>query len=880
MNSIITSNKYNSIKNNYNSSNIISSNIITTPCEKVLSILREAKTFIYNIAKEHKLIQKLEWAIKIITSRSLYSYELKEKEAINKLSKENPEFKQLVDFVSEYNEKVIKMNRKYNYILTDKLFQKPSTKLNRRKFNRRSSSALRNSNFLNLLKSYENNTQQNNNEKNININNFGIDLGFNKNKVLNAIDSNTDNVNKKISSNKNVYNTINNKSNKNNENNPFERNNMKKKNNIKKIKKTSININDEIKTSKSKDDINENLTILNNTLNYVTHKSSNIPEESLKKLNLDKKSKNRYSLFPSVQKISITINNNDNNTITENIKENNELNTNNFSMKRRNTSINAVNISLTNSIVCENDYKIGKSITNKNISHIPKDYSFYKIQNKVIYEGFNSSKIINEKNFDIFELKDIVGYNNVLPFAGRLILENLGLIDEEILAADKLDRFLVTVSSQYKEEVLYHNCLHGTDVTQSCYIFFSHSNAEKIANTNVLDLLSIFISALGHDIGHPGLTNTFQINDSTDMAITYNDISVLENFHAATLFKIIRKSETNIFEKLTYFDYKIIRKRMICEILATDMANHGKVISLIKSKISVNEDGNSFKLNLLTGNEQTKNDEQQCLLDFIIHLADLAHNTRLFSISLKWVELLSEEFWRQGDLEKKRNLPISFLCDRENSNIPQSQKGFISGFIIPTFECLSNIFPSLKFALENANNNLKEWQKLMNEGRKKGWTPPKKKEDSSKPKKEIKNNGEMKQNNSMSYVKKGDIIEKKKSKFNTIKSININNSYNPKSKYMTINNDMVRQSYKKEIKYVKFFKNNEEIKKSNKSKKSEFNTPIKLKINDDFNVLNNQKCSEFLELSNKKKDNVITEGNFKKIVSKDINKKNVYKTKK
>ena len=880
MNSIITSNKYNSIKNNYNSSNIISSNIITTPCEKVLSILREAKTFIYNIAKEHKLIQKLEWAIKIITSRSLYSYELKEKEAINKLSKENPEFKQLVDFVSEYNEKVIKMNRKYNYILTDKLFQKPSTKLNRRKFNRRSSSALRNSNFLNLLKSYENNTQQNNNEKNININNFGIDLGFNKNKVLNAIDSNTDNVNKKISSNKNVYNTINNKSNKNNENNPFERNNMKKKNNIKKIKKTSININDEIKTSKSKDDINENLTILNNTLNYVTHKSSNIPEESLKKLNLDKKSKNRYSLFPSVQKISITINNNDNNTVTENIKENNELNTNNFSMKRRNTSINAVNISLTNSIVCENDYKIGKSITNKNISHIPKDYSFYKIQNKVIYEGFNSSKIINEKNFDIFELKDIVGYNNVLPFAGRLILENLGLIDEEILAADKLDRFLVTVSSQYKEEVLYHNCLHGTDVTQSCYIFFSHSNAEKIANTNVLDLLSIFISALGHDIGHPGLTNTFQINDSTDMAITYNDISVLENFHAATLFKIIRKSETNIFEKLTYFDYKIIRKRMICEILATDMANHGKVISLIKSKISVNEDGNSFKLNLLTGNEQTKNDEQQCLLDFIIHLADLAHNTRLFSISLKWVELLSEEFWRQGDLEKKRNLPISFLCDRENSNIPQSQKGFISGFIIPTFECLSNIFPSLKFALENANNNLKEWQKLMNEGRKKGWTPPKKKEDSSKPKKEIKNNGEMKQNNSMSYVKKGDIIEKKKSKFNTIKSININNSYNPKSKYMTINNDMVRQSYKKEIKYVKFFKNSEENKKSNKSKKSGFNTPIKLKINDDFNVLNNQKCSEFLELSNKKKDNVITEGNFKKIVSKDINEKNVYKTKK
>jgi len=90
------------------------------------------------------------------------------------------------------------------------------------------------------------------------------------------------------------------------------------------------------------------------------------------------------------------------------------------------------------------------------------------------------------------------------------------------------------------------------------YLFFAHSNAEKIAKTNVLDLLSIIIAALGHDIGHPGLANTYHINGSTDITITYNDISVLENFHASTLFKTIRKTECNIFEKLTTIDYKIL----------------------------------------------------------------------------------------------------------------------------------------------------------------------------------------------------------------------------------------------------------------------------------------------------------------------------------
>ena len=155
------------------------------------------------------------------------------------------------------------------------------------------------------------------------------------------------------------------------------------------------------------------------------------------------------------------------------------------------------------------------------------------------------------------------------------------------------------------------------------------------------------------------------------------------------------------------------------------MANHGKVVSVIKSKIVLNEN-NEFRLNLLSGNEQTKNEEQQSLLDFILHLADLAHNTKLFDVSLKWVALLSEEFWRQGDLEKKKNLPVSFLCDREKYNIPQSQKGFITGFIVPTFEIMVTVFPSLKFTLENANNNLKEWQKLIDEGRLTGWTPKKK----------------------------------------------------------------------------------------------------------------------------------------------------------
>ena len=80
-----------------------------------------------------------------------------------------------------------------------------------------------------------------------------------------------------------------------------------------------------------------------------------------------------------------------------------------------------------------------------------------------------------------------------------------------------------------------------TDITQTTIsLFFLNSNAEQIYDINVLDLLSIIIAVLGHDIGHPGLTNGFQINASSDMVLTYNDISCLENFHSSKLKKMKR----------------------------------------------------------------------------------------------------------------------------------------------------------------------------------------------------------------------------------------------------------------------------------------------------------------------------------------------------
>ena len=56
------------------------------------------------------------------------------------------------------------------------------------------------------------------------------------------------------------------------------------------------------------------------------------------------------------------------------------------------------------------------------------------------------------------------------------------------------------------------------------------------------DLFAGLIAAAIHDVGHPGHNNNFEIAIQSDLAITYNDQAVLENYHLATTFSLLKVS--------------------------------------------------------------------------------------------------------------------------------------------------------------------------------------------------------------------------------------------------------------------------------------------------------------------------------------------------
>lgn len=151
--------------------------------------------------------------------------------------------------------------------------------------------------------------------------------------------------------------------------------------------------------------------------------------------------------------------------------------------------------------------------------------------------------------------------------------------------ADQLTTFLVACRAAYNQFVPYHNFRHAVDVLQATFDFLihigalppypptSHSspNADASPITSLLgpfEALALLVSAIGHDVGHPGVNNGFLVVLNAPLAQLYNDRSVLESFHCAAYSQILRRHWPRVFEDTR------MRSLMISSILATDMGLH------------------------------------------------------------------------------------------------------------------------------------------------------------------------------------------------------------------------------------------------------------------------------------------------------------------
>lgn len=214
------------------------------------------------------------------------------------------------------------------------------------------------------------------------------------------------------------------------------------------------------------------------------------------------------------------------------------------------------------------------------------------------------------------------------------------IFDEVSVVNEKFVSFLVKIQGSYNN-ITYHNKSHGADLAQTFYYLCTTGGLKDKLELDPFEMMSYTIAGACHDIGHPGFSNVYLIEKKDDISVRYNDISVLENFHVATTFEILKVDKYNIFSNLSKDQYKRVRKIMIGAILATDMALHFAKIGVLKSKLSAVSNDDTF-------NEEDK----KFICEQFFHLCDISNATKQFDICEKWTNLLFEEFFHQGDQEK------------------------------------------------------------------------------------------------------------------------------------------------------------------------------------------------------------------------------------
>uniref|UniRef100_A0A1B6DNV8 PDEase domain-containing protein n=2 Tax=Clastoptera arizonana TaxID=38151 RepID=A0A1B6DNV8_9HEMI len=79
-------------------------------------------------------------------------------------------------------------------------------------------------------------------------------------------------------------------------------------------------------------------------------------------------------------------------------------------------------------------------------------------------------------------------------------------------------------------------------------------------------------------------------------------------------------------------------------------------------------------------------EDRHFILQIALKCADISNPCRPWDVSRKWSQKVCEEFFRQGDYERKLNLPVTSLCDRHSTSVPKIQAGFFRFVVAPLFE--------------------------------------------------------------------------------------------------------------------------------------------------------------------------------------------------
>ncbi|XP_041281723.1 cAMP-specific 3',5'-cyclic phosphodiesterase 4C-like isoform X1 [Onychostruthus taczanowskii] len=305
---------------------------------------------------------------------------------------------------------------------------------------------------------------------------------------------------------------------------------------------------------------------------------------------------------------------------------------------------------------------------------------------------------------DVFKVAEYSG-NRPLTVIMYSIFQERDLMKTFRIPVNTFITYMLTLEDHYHADVAYHNSLHAADVAQSTHVLLSTPALEAVF-TDLEIMAAIFASAI-HDVDHPGVSNQFLINTNSELALMYNDASVLENHHLAVGFKLLQEENCDIFQNLSRKQRQTLRKMVIDMVLATDMSKHMNLLADLKTMVETKKVTSLGVLLLDNYSDRIQ------VLQNMVHCADLSNPTKPLELYRQWTDRIMVEFFHQGDREREKGMEISPMCDKHTASVEKSQVGFIDFIAHPLWETWADlVHPDAQELLDTLEDN-REWYQSM-----------------------------------------------------------------------------------------------------------------------------------------------------------------------
>ncbi|PNH11652.1 Calcium/calmodulin-dependent 3',5'-cyclic nucleotide phosphodiesterase 1B [Tetrabaena socialis] len=267
-------------------------------------------------------------------------------------------------------------------------------------------------------------------------------------------------------------------------------------------------------------------------------------------------------------------------------------------------------------------------------------------------------------HFDTWKLQE-AAQGHALSAMGFFIMQRAGLIERFRLKPVTLARLLRRIESGYQDNP-YHNATHAADVLQTLHVII-HAAQLQVHYLDPLGLLAAYFAAV------------IELVLATDMKQHFSIISHFNTVH--------------------------------------------RLASYSHQQVKATHRGQSVPHPFPVGSgdaqpppppQPVDEAERSLTLQLALKAADIGHLGEALEVHKRWLAVLEDEFFRQGDRERQLGLPISPLFDRTKQGVSKSQVGFYDFVALPLCFSLSSAFPGTAPLMGCFLKNYRHWVRVAN----------------------------------------------------------------------------------------------------------------------------------------------------------------------